>query len=587
VKTLSNIISDIYLCRVPITPVHQIDFTSETEQTNYFTSRIIKTINNCSYQARTATIKVNGYVDDEWLQNVNYGFYVNKYQDIEKKFYFFIAQKNYSAKGTTELVIVIDAFQTWQFYFQFQPSMVERKHVTDDTIGYNTYPEGFELGEYVSHNRIEVEYMKGDVAYCMAITPKGSEQGHIYGKQYSAFEYRIYYQSSYTQLANDINQIVSSGQGDSIAFIFTVPRAFFDYLSNGITLSGDDGITRKTKNYNWSDATKDFNFNGRSWTPFNNKMYTYPYNFITIKDNKGSNVVLKWELFNDINDVEFFIDSVFTHNPTFTISPTNYCNRGLSIEDSLQTEGFGLCSWNNDNYASWYAQHQNSITAQSVNAIASYNANSQVQNNDYSNALSQRDNNMYKGAIGTGLGTVGNLISGNVQGAIMGSIQGGANGYLDYQQSGRNADTTWINSDILNRNNYQNAIRSTMASVQDAKVQPNTAKGDTSSTGLDLARDTVTFFIEQTTIKPEFAQKIDLYFQMFGYQVNSLEVPTLRTRDKWNYIKTVNAVITSNLNEKTIPLEDIRMLEDIFNNGVTIWHSESYMYQYAVQNNIL
>jgi hypothetical protein len=194
---------------------------------------------------------------------------------------------------------------------------------------------------------------------------------------------------------------------------------------------------------------------------------------------------------------------------------------------------------------------------------------------------------MYKGAIGTGLGTVGNLISGNVQGAIMGSIQGGANGYLDYQQSGRNADTTWINSDILNRNNYQNAIRSTMASVQDAKVQPNTAKGDTSSTGLDLARDTVTFFIEQTTIKPEFAQKIDLYFQMFGYQVNSLEVPTLRTRDKWNYIKTVNAVITSNLNEKTIPLEDIRMLEDIFNNGVTIWHSESYMYQYAVQNNIL
>jgi hypothetical protein len=463
--------------------------------------------------------------------------------------------------------------------------MVERKHVTNDAIGVNTYPEGFELGEYVSHNRTEVEYMKGDVAYCMAVTPKGDTGGHIYGKQYSGFEYKIYFQDNYSELSSDINQLVTSGQGDSIAFIFTVPRNFFDLLMDGTTLSGDNGITRKVSNFNWNDATKDFNFNGYSWTPFNNKLYTYPYNFITIKDNKGSNVVLKWELFNDMNNIQLFIDSVFTQNPTFTITPMNYCNRGMSIEDSLQTNGFGLCSWNNDNYASWYAQHQNSITAQSANAIASYNASNQVQNNDYNNALDNRDTSMYKGVINTGAGVVGNLLGGNISGAIMGGITGGANTYLDYQQAGRNADNSWVNSDILNRNNYQNTIRSVMASVKDAQVQPNTAKGDTSSTGLDLARDTVTFFIEQTTIKPEYAQKIDLYFQMFGYQVNSLEVPQLRTREKWNFLKTVNAVITHI--DKVIPLEDIRLLEDLFNTGLTIWHKQEYMYNYSTANNIL
>jgi hypothetical protein len=245
---LSNVISDIYLCRVPITPVHQIDFTSEISQDTYFSSKVIKTITNCSYQARTSTIKVKGYIDDEWLQNVNYGYYINQYQGVEKKFYFFIAQKNYGAKGTTELVITIDAFQTWQFYFEFKPCMVERKHVTDDTIGVNTYPEGFELGEYVSHNRSEVEFMKGNVAYCMAITPKGDDGGHIYGKQFSAFQYKVYFQENYSALANDIKSIVDSGQGDSIAFIFTVPRAFFDILSDNTTLVGDDGITRKTTN---------------------------------------------------------------------------------------------------------------------------------------------------------------------------------------------------------------------------------------------------------------------------------------------------------------------------------------------------
>lgn len=579
---MSNVISDIYLCRVPITPVHQLDFTSESNQDAYFAGTVVKTINDCSYQARTSVIKVKGYIDDEWLQIVNYGYYINQYQGVEKKFYFWIAQKNYGAKGVTELTIVIDAFQTWQFYFQFQPCMVERKHVTIDAIGINTYPEGFELGEYVSHNRTEIDYMKGNVWYCMALTPKDSAEGHIFGRQFSAFEYRIYDQSNYATLGTDIKTIIDAGQGDSIAFIFTVPKLFFDYFSDGVTVTGDEGITRKTATFNWSTATKDFNFNGYAWTPYNNKMYTYPYNFITIKDNKGSNVVLKWELFSNIEDIQFFIDSVFTHNPTFTISPINYCNRGMSIEDSLQTNGYGLCSWNNDNYASWYAQHQNSLTAQSANAIASYNANNQVQGNDYSNALSQRDTGMYKGMINTSGGVVGNLIGGNFGGAIMGGLQGGANTYLDYNQNTRNADTSWVNGDILNRNNYQNSIRGVMASIKDAQVQPNTAKGDTSSTGLDLARDTVTFFIEQTTIKPEYAQKIDLYFQMFGYQVNSLEVPQLRTRDKWNYLKTVNAVITHI--DKVIPLEDIRMLEDIFNNGLTIWHGQQYMYNYDIMN---
>jgi hypothetical protein len=584
---LANVISDIYFCRVPITPVHQLDFPTQLDQSNYFSSKVLKSVTDCSYQPRTSVIKVSGYIDDEWLQNVNYGYYINQYQGAEQKFFFFIAQKNYNAKGVTELSIVIDVFQTWMFYTQFKPCMVERKHVENDTIGLNTYPEAFEMGDYISHNRTEITEMKGDMLYCIALTPKGDDTGHIYGKQYSAFVYKMYDKDHIDLLATEINTIVDSGQGDSIAFLFTLPKGFFNWSGDGTTLVGSEVIYRITKNFNWLNATKDFSFNNVSWTPFNNKMYTYPFNFITIKDNRGSNVVLKWELFSNLEDIQFFIDSVFTHNPTFTITPVNYSNRSISLEDSLQTNGYGLCSWNNDNYASWYAQHQNSLVAQSTNALSNYRANNQVSNNDNTNALENRDTSLYKGMINTGGGVVGNLIGGNFGGAIMGGIQGGANAYLDYNQATRNADNSWINSDILNRNTYQNSIRNIMATIQDSKVQPNTAKGDTSSTGLDLARDTVTFFIEQTTIKPEFAQKIDMFFQMFGYQVNSLEVPNVRTRSKWNYLKTVNAVMTGITGGKNVPLEDLKMLEDIFNNGITIWHDESYMYQYNVVNPIV
>lgn len=584
---MSNVISDIYLCRVPITPVHQLDFTSEIEQDSYFSGTLVKEINNCSYQARTSSIKVNGYIDDEWLQIVNYGYYINKYQGVEKKFYFFIGQKNYGAKGVTELSITIDAFQTWQFLFQFQPSMVERKHVEIDTAGYNTYPESFELGDYVTYLKKPITILQGEPCYLIGITDGSAIGGNVFGRVYSGFELKYYAMSAFLEMNDFIQSLATAGKADSIAFIFTFPKAFLNLnnpITSGDTIDGWFGNISHTEPLEFSELTTNFEFKGDSYKPYNNKLYCYPYNFLTIKNSSGGNVVLKIELF-ELVSMGFLIETTLTQNPHITITPTFYDGKEFAIDDSLTMQDYPLCSWNNDNYSNWFAQHQNTLASQSANSLASYNANNTVQNRDYDNNLSQRDTSMYKGVINTGASITGNLIGGNVSGAVIGGISGGANTYLDYGQNTKNADTAWINGSTLNRNNYQNSIRSIMATMQDARVQPNTSKGDTSASGLDLARDTATFFIEQTAIKPEYMRKIDMYFQMFGYQVNSLEIPKFRTRERWNFIKTVNAVITHI--DKVIPLEDIRMLEEIFNNGLTLWHSQDYMYKYGEINTIL
>lgn len=584
---MSNVISDIYLCRVPITPVHQIDFTSASEQDAYFSGTVVKTITNCSYQPRTSSIKVSGYIDDEWLQIVNYGYYINKYQGVEKKFYFFIGQKNYSAKGTTELEITIDAFQTWQFYFQFQPSMVERKHVSNDFIGLNTYPESFELGDYVTYKKKPITILQGEPCYLIGVTDGSAIGGTVFGKTYSGFQLKYYEMGDYLQLNTYIQSLAEAGKADAIAFIYTFPKALLNSAStynSGDEIVGIFGSLSHLESIPRTEFASTFTFKSDTYTPYNNKLYCYPYNFLTVKNSSGGNVVLKMELFENL-DISFYVESNVSQNPHITITPSFYDGKEYAIDDSLSMRDYPLCSWNNDNYSNWFAQHQNTLGSQSANALASYNANSTVQGRDYDNNLSNRDTSMYKGAINTGGGVVGNLIGGNYGGAIMGGITGGANTYLDYNQNTKNADTSWSNGATLNRNNYQNEIRSLMASISDAKVQPNTAKGDTASSGLDLARNTATFFIEQTSIKPEYMRKIDMYFQMFGYQVNSLEVPQLRTRTKWNFIKTVNAVITHI--DKTIPLEDIRMLEEIFNNGLTLWHGQSYMYNYDTANAII
>ena len=42
--------------------------------------------------------------------------------------------------------------KSWYFDIEYKQTFVERKHVTDDTIGANTIPEGLETGEYVENN---------------------------------------------------------------------------------------------------------------------------------------------------------------------------------------------------------------------------------------------------------------------------------------------------------------------------------------------------------------------------------------------------------------------------------------------------
>ena len=119
-----------------------------------------------------------------------------------------------------------------------------------------------------------------------------------------------------------------------------------------------------------------------------------------------------------------------------------------------------------------------------------------------------------------------------------------------------------------------------MASVEDAKVQPNTCNGDTSGCGLDLARGTNTFYIEEMTITAQYAKTIDMYFQMFGYKVSRVGKPDLRSRKKWNYIQTVGC----NVRGDNIPTEDLAAINQMFDNGLTVWHNESDMFIYNTPN---
>lgn len=575
---MANMISEISLCNVPIMPTHQIDFETIEKQREYFESKRVRYIPNCKYQPRTGTIKVKGYVDT--FNNCNYGYYTNEYNGTSKTFYFWIVQKRALARETTELTIQLDVFQTWFFDVHMERCFIERMHTASDNIYEHTYPESFELGDYVNIQQDKIEEMQGDMDFFIAVTDSQSGNiGGLFANNYSGFRLRYYAHSDYNNLTSYISDLCDAGKGDAIAFIFQFPHNFKDKvmhsLSSGSFIDNLDGCFGINKIIT---QLQKFVFKNIEYVPKNKKLLSYPFMMLSVNAPNGSNVVLKYENFVDRYNMWVTIYSTLTQNPTFSCVPAKYNGKEHSFEDSIETNCYGLCSWNNDNFANWYAQHQNSIQAQSKNASASYNTAGINAQNSYDTNMGNLERSTYTALATTGLNAVGGLLS-NPLGSVTSTINGGMNAVTNAENGVNSLNTDLSNTNRLNTTNYQNTIRSIMANVSDASIQPNTCKGDTSGSGLDVARSSATFYLNQMGIKPEYAEKIDMYFQMYGYQVNIVDYPRIDTRERWNYIKTVGAVATGN-----VPLEDRQAICDLYDNGFTVWHYEQFFYHYEIDN---
>jgi hypothetical protein len=116
IKLLSNIpLSSNY--------EHQMTFTDETAQQDYFNSKVSHTFLQFTYQREEQSVKVSKEYDT--LYNCNYLMFQNP--DYNGKwFYAFITKREYINPNTTKIYFEVDAWQTYQFNLTFLPSFVER-----------------------------------------------------------------------------------------------------------------------------------------------------------------------------------------------------------------------------------------------------------------------------------------------------------------------------------------------------------------------------------------------------------------------------------------------------------------------------
>ena len=90
------------------------------------------------------------------------------------------------------------------------------------------------------------------------------------------------------------------------------------------------------------------------------------------------------------------------------------------------------------------------------------------------------------------------------------------------------------------------------------------------------------FWFMHRTIRREFAEIIDQFFDRYGYACHKTKIPNIHVRTNWTYTKTKGCQVSGN-----IPTEAITDIQQIFDNGITFWTNAEHFGDYSLPNNII
>ena len=491
-------------------------FANVSAQNSYFHSGIQKyTFARQSYQrVERGRMRIEVLADNIYdcnylaFQNENFG---------NKWFYAFINSIDYVNNTTSEITFEIDVMQTWYFDYELLDSFIDREHTSNDTIGANLVEENLELGDYIIGDAerlgmdtykivvLASEYYVGDwtqdTNWLSTATLVG---GTIQGCYYWQFD------ATETGRANLVGllQIYSQkGKTDEILGVFLMPQMFAGCLGQDSPHVEYKGITKKYGSF-------------EGYTPKNNKLYTYPYNFLYVTNLQGNSAIYPYEYFSGGSGLcDFNAYGIWSPNSEVTLFPMHYKGYALNYDEALSIKGFPQCAYTVDAYRAWLAQNSGSI---SVNT-----------------------------------GIHGGMLMAGIAGATMGLTPLMAGGLVLGGVTG---------------------IANTLARIHDTAVQPKQTKGQDTNTVLAGAKK-LDFLFMNKRIRGEYAKIIDNYFTMYGYKTNRVKTPNIHVRQRWTYTKTIGC----NLKGEA-PVDALKKIVSIYDNGITFWVNASEVGNYALSN---
>lgn len=491
-------------------------------------------LTNLSYQ-RYGRNQIKVQIPMDMLLDCNYLMFNND-RFGAKWFYAFITKLEYVSEVVTLVSYEIDVLQTWAFDYYPNSCFIERAHSKTDIIGENLVEENFELGDYNFSQAPRTSESLKVMGYYIAAPWKADitygEQGErtitinedaAVGGIYISGIYSGIYINRFSDL-EDVKAVIAKASeelGDkaqAIVSLYCAPYQAGAYDAQKIATVTDLNIHNDVSTFG-------------GYVAHNRKLFTYPYRGFQAFTGDGSSHTYRYEYFEGARNIgaglpdwacSFDIVCDATPSGTCYLVPVGYKQwRGQSGQqnwyESMPMGGYPTIAFTTDSYKQYLAQDG------VVQVLGGLNGNT-------------TDRAVVSGfgkAIGGVIGGVASLAAGNIAGGLT-NIAGSVFGALS-----------------------ENAKADNM---------PNNTQGATSSGQLKMKLNRQQFQLSGFTIQREFAERIDAFWDWFGYSQKKVASPERHARKWWTYIKTQGCTING-----SIPADDERKICDLYNAGIRWW----------------
>lgn len=526
---------------------HQLTFANATAQQTYFESRVLYSYTDFTYVRENNSIAVGQNVED--IRDCNYMMYQNKNFGNNKWFYAFVTDLEYVNENCTRVYFETDSWQTWVWDIDLHPIFIEREHTNDDTVGANLVPETIETGDYYCTS---TDYYDGldDIIYVIQATEQPPNYDpsteNIWNDSTSYGGIPLRGDACLASNMAGVEQVVNDyrSKPNAIYNVYAIPKNFITHHLDGTRYRdiyvGDNSPKTQTKTIYKPSSVAGIQVK-------NNKLLTFPYVYLLVSNNNGSSNLFRyedWEQPLAPVPCSFTITGVPTVGGSIKLTPSGSYKQGAE-ENGLMAGKFPLCNWGTDPYTNW-------LTQNSVNLNVGV-ASSTLQ-----------------GTLGVVTAAVGTAIGGP---AGLGMAMSGIGTTLSSATQ----------------------IGNTVGSVYQHSMQPESAVGNTNGGDVNVCGGKNGFFFYHMSIKPEMVTVIDNYFSLYGYQTNKVKYPNLgmtlnntnyKGRLNWNYVKTIGCTFDAKNSSKMSRQDEIN-IQQMFDNGVTLWHNPATMYDYSQPNTIV
>lgn len=536
-----------------VSQVRQLSFNDKSEQYNYFNSKAIRFFDDFKYIREHRGVRVP--VNAEDIGNVCYMGFQN--QTSGKWYYAFVTQVIYINPETSLVNFEIDVYQTFMFDMVLRECDISREHVANDNFKEHTVQESVDVGDYVIcyNDSADLDVLEeGTTHYQFVIfsavdlladagtleEPKVTgAQGGLYAGLPSGVRPYLVSPRRGTSSITSIMETISEYPWVSQSILSI-------YACTSYNVGGNVTVKASKMGFNIGvipDSSEPYAFpigvsaGLANWIRHfpeyrNKKMYTSQFSFIEMILPNGNRTVLKPEFLED-GIVNIKVVATLVPSPQMYVYTPNYCGANDDFMlNSTVLNGFPCFPVQNNTYP-----------LQTAQAEASNNL-----------VHSQNKKNLF-------WDTVGNVAKSVFTGDPLAVLSTGIDALKNV------------------RAEEQTAERDRQRIGQ---MQTNVSLTGASGGGLEsfISSKKLEIFFRWWTVKPEFAQKIEQFFDMYGYKVNSVGVPNLNSRPRYNYIKCNSVNIYGD-----IPNEFLQPLRNMFINGFTLWHDKENVGFYGNNGN--